>query len=220
MLIDTLRADRALTVVRAARIDDPPSLCAALTAGGIRAVEFTFTTPGVERVIAQAAASAREHGALVGAGTVRNRADAEAAIEAGAAFLVTPGIDQGVSDAAREASVPVLLGAFTPTEAMRALDLGAAAVKIFPASRLGAGYLRDLDGPFPGARWIPSGGLTALNAAEWTRAGALAATAGSSVVPAQDVEGEAWESITRKAREFGEAARSGAASCSPTTGPA
>lgn len=207
-LLDTLRADRAITVVRAPRIDDPTALCVALASGGIRAVEFTFTTPGVERIVAAAAAAAvaAEHGALVGAGTVTDEAKAEAAITAGARFIVTPGLHDGVAAVCREAGIPFLLGALTPTEVMRAVEAGAAAVKIFPATLVGPDYLKDLAGPFPGVEFVPSGGLRADNAAAWVQAGALAVTAGSSVVSAATIEAADWDAITERAVEFRAAA--------------
>jgi 2-dehydro-3-deoxyphosphogluconate aldolase/(4S)-4-hydroxy-2-oxoglutarate aldolase len=205
MLIPALEADRALAVVRVPQIDDPVALCRALVAGGIRVVEFTFTTPGVEAVIAEAAAAPGD--AIVGAGTVTDARTAEAALTAGARFLVTPGLSEGAAAVAREAGVPILLGALTPTEVMRAIELGAAAVKIFPAGLVGPGYLGDLRGPFPDLRVIPSGGLHAGNAGEWMRAGALAATAGSSVVGAAQLEAGDWGYVTARAREFSDAAR-------------
>jgi len=209
MLIDVLRKDRTLAVVRANRIDDPAALCRALVAGGIRAVEFTFTTPGVEEVIATAVASAGEHGAIVGVGTVTDESKARAAIAAGAQFLVTPGLHDGVADVARSAGVPFLLGALSPTEVMRSLELGSVAVKIFPATAVGSGYLKDLRGPFPDALLVPSGGLNAGNATEWVAAGALAVCAGSSVVGAAAIEAGDWAGITERAREFTSAALAG-----------
>ena len=91
---------------------------------------------------------------------------------------------------------------------MRAVELGADAVKVFPASLVGPGYLRDLRGPFPEVPFVPSGGLDATNAGAWTAAGALAATAGSSVVSAADIEAGAWAAVTERARAFATAARS------------
>ena len=205
MIVDILSTDHAIAVVRAPRIPDPDALCRALVAGGIRAVEFTFTTPGVEEIIA--ASSAGETGAVVGAGTVTDAQKAEAAIRAGARFLVTPGLHEGVASVARDAGVPVLLGALSPTEVMRAVEWGAAAVKIFPASLVGAGYLKDLRGPFPDVAFVPSGGLHAGNAAEWTAAGALAVTAGSSVVSPGFIDAADWETVTARAAEFTAAAR-------------
>lgn len=206
MLIPTLERDRALAVVRAPRVDDPAALCHALSAGGIRTVEFTFTTPGVEAVIAEAVRGADD--VIVGAGTVTDARSAEAAVAAGARFLVTPGISEGAAGVAREAGIPILLGALTPSEVMRALALGAAAVKIFPAGLVGPAYLTDLRGPFPGVPVVPSGGLDAANAADWMRAGALAVTAGSSVVGAALVEAADWATVTARAREFSTAALS------------
>ena len=206
MLIPTLERDRALAVVRAPRVDDPAALCRALAAGGIRTVEFTFTTPGVEAVIAEAVRGA--HDVIVGAGTVTDARSAEAAVAAGAQFLVTPGISEGAAGVAREAGIPILLGALTPSEVMRALALGAAAVKIFPAGLVGPAYLTDLRGPFPDVPVVPSGGLDARNAADWMRAGALAVTAGSSVVGAALVEAADWATVTARAREFSTAALS------------
>lgn len=205
-LLDTLRADRAITVVRAPRIDDPAALCAALVAGGIRTVEFTFTTPGVERIVAEAVGAATDSGALVGAGTVTDEARAEAAIAAGARFIVTPGLHDGVAAICRDAGIPFLLGALSPTEVMRAVEAGASAVKIFPASLVGPGYLKDLSGPFPGVAFVPSGGLHADNAAAWVDAGALAVTAGSSVVSAAAIEAAEWAAVTERAAAFRAAA--------------
>jgi len=202
MLIETLRADRAITVVRAPRIDDPAALCRALAGGGIRSVELTFTTPGVEDVIRASVATADEHGAVVGAGTVTSAERTTAAIEAGARFLVTPGIQEDVARVAREAGVPFLLGAFTASEVMRAVELGAAAVKIFPASLVTPGYLKDLRGPFPDIEFVPSGGLHEGNAASWIEAGALAATAGSSVVTPALIEAADWTAIEERAASF------------------
>lgn len=204
MIIETLRADRALCVVRAPRIDDPAALCRALVAGGIRTVEYTFTTPGVDEILA--ASLAADTGAVVGAGTVTDTGKAEAAIAAGARFLVTPGLHEGVAGVASDAGVPVLMGALSPSEVMRALEWGVAAVKIFPAGTVGPRYLRDLHGPFPGVPFVPSGGLTAENAGEWIAAGALAATAGSSVVSAAAIAAGDWDAIRERAAEFARAA--------------
>ncbi|MEN3301907.1 bifunctional 4-hydroxy-2-oxoglutarate aldolase/2-dehydro-3-deoxy-phosphogluconate aldolase [Pseudonocardia sp.] len=191
--------DRALAVVRAERIPDAAALCRALAAGGIRTVELTFTTPGV---LDHLRAAAGEPGVDLGVGTVLTGDQAKAAIDAGATFLVTPGLRRAVVDVGVAAGVPVYLGAFTPTEVAEAMDLGASAVKIFPAGRLGPAYLRDLLGPYPHARLLPSGGVSADNAAEFLAAGASAVCAGSSVVPPAAVAAAEWELITDRARAF------------------
>ncbi|HWN35755.1 MAG TPA: bifunctional 4-hydroxy-2-oxoglutarate aldolase/2-dehydro-3-deoxy-phosphogluconate aldolase [Pseudonocardia sp.] len=198
-VLDVLRADRALTVVRADTIPDVVDLCHALAEGGLRTVELTFTTPGVLEHLAKAA---EVPGILLGAGTVLTAEQASGAVDAGARFLVTPGLRPAVAEVAGRAGIPVFLGAFTPTEVAQALDLGSAAVKIFPAGRLGPGYLKDLRGPYPGVALLPSGGISAENAATFLDAGALAVCAGTSVVAPATVAAGNWSEITERARAF------------------
>jgi 2-dehydro-3-deoxyphosphogluconate aldolase/(4S)-4-hydroxy-2-oxoglutarate aldolase len=198
-VMEALRTDRALTVVRADRIPDAAQLCRALVDGGIRTVELTFTTPDV---LAHLAAAVDVPGVVLGIGTVLHADQARAAIDAGARFLVTPGLRPAVAEVAVAAGVPVMLGAFTPTEVATAVDLGAAAVKIFPAGRLGPKYLSDLRGPYPQVELLPSGGISADNAAEFLAAGATAVCAGTSVVPPAAVTRGDWSEITRRARAF------------------
>ncbi len=201
-LLDVLREDRVLSVVRADRIPDAAELCHALVAGGIRIVELTFTTPDVLSHVRRAAAAADSTGAVVGVGTVMTAADAGAAIDAGARFLVTPGLRPAVATVAVERGVPVLLGAFTPSEVAQAVDLGSAAVKIFPAGQLGPKYLKDLHGPYPRVPLLPSGGISEDNAQSFLDAGALAVCAGTSVVPPASVASAAWPDVTDRARRF------------------
>ncbi|MGH3585210.1 MAG: bifunctional 4-hydroxy-2-oxoglutarate aldolase/2-dehydro-3-deoxy-phosphogluconate aldolase [Pseudonocardia sp.] len=197
-MIEVLRRERALAVVRAEDIPDATDLCRALAAGGISTVELTFTTPNVLDHVARAAGS----GALLGVGTVLTAEQARAAIDAGARFLVTPGLRPAVAHVATTAGVPVFPGAFTPTEVADALDMGATAVKIFPAGRLGPKYLSDLHGPYPQADLLPSGGVSAENAADYLAAGAMAVCAGTSVVPPAAVAAGSWPEITERAAAF------------------
>lgn len=198
-LLDDLRADRALTVVRAPELPDAAALCRALAAGGIRTVELTFTTPGVLGHLERAATVAETN---LGVGTVRSAAQARDAVNAGARFLVTPDVNEEVAQAARDLDVPVFLGALTPTEVARAAALGSVAVKIFPARVFGPGYLGDLHGPFPGLPLLPSGGVSEANAIEFLGAGAVAVCAGTSVVPPATVAAGDWTDITTRAARF------------------
>jgi 2-dehydro-3-deoxyphosphogluconate aldolase/(4S)-4-hydroxy-2-oxoglutarate aldolase len=199
-----IAGDRVLAVVRAPRIPDPAALCAALAEGGIGTVEFTFTTPGVGKVLAAAAAAAGP-GRHVGAGTVLTAEQAAEAIDAGAEFLVTPAVRPEVAAVAARHGIPVLLGAFSPTEVAQAMDLGAAAVKIFPASALGPRYLKDLRGPFPDVRLVPSGGVSTENARSFLEHGALAVCCGTEVVPPAVVADGGHAEIARRARRFTDA---------------
>lgn len=200
-----LASDQVLAIVRAPRIDDAVALSEALVAGGIRVIELTFTTPDLASLLGSAADAAARTGAVVGAGTVRTAEQARVAVEAGARFVVTPGTDpstRGIVDVAHAAGVAVLLGAFSPSEVMTAVHLGADLVKIFPARACGPRYLSDLHGPFPDVALVPSGGIDEGNAAEFLRAGALAVTAGTSVVAPADVADRRWDEITAKATTF------------------
>ncbi|GAA2152847.1 bifunctional 4-hydroxy-2-oxoglutarate aldolase/2-dehydro-3-deoxy-phosphogluconate aldolase [Kitasatospora kazusensis] len=191
-----LAADRVIAVVRAPAIPDAAALCAALAEGGIRWVEFTFTTPDVTAHVRRAVAA--DTGCRIGVGTVLTAGQAEQAVEAGARYLVTPGLRPAVA----AAPVPVVLGALTPSEVADALDLGAAAVKVFPARAFGPSYLRDLRGPFPDAPLVASGGVSAANAAAFLAAGALAVCAGGEVVSPALVAAADWPELTRRARAF------------------
>jgi 2-dehydro-3-deoxyphosphogluconate aldolase/(4S)-4-hydroxy-2-oxoglutarate aldolase len=199
--LDRIAADRVLAVVRAPAIPDPAGLCAALAEGGIRAVEFTYTTPDLPGIL-RAAGEARSAGIHLGAGTVLTGDQARAAIDHGAEFLVTPAVRPEVAAVATAAGVPVFLGAMTPTEVAQALDLGAAAVKIFPAATLGPRYLRDLRGPYPGVRLVPSGGVNAGNAREFLDNGAFAVCCGTDVVPPDAVARGDIGDISRRAAHF------------------
>jgi 2-dehydro-3-deoxyphosphogluconate aldolase/(4S)-4-hydroxy-2-oxoglutarate aldolase len=199
--LSVIAEDRILAVVRAPRIPDPAELCAALASGGIRAVEFTYTTPGLPEILA-AAAAARKPGRHIGAGTVVTAEQARAAIDAGAEFLVTPAVRPEVAAVAERHDVPVFLGALTPTEVLQAMDLGAAAVKIFPASAVGPRYLKDLRGPFPDAKLVPSGGVSSANARDFLAQGAFAVCCGTEVVPPATVAAGGHDEIARLAERF------------------
>ncbi|MBW8709959.1 MAG: 2-dehydro-3-deoxyphosphogluconate aldolase, partial [Mycobacterium sp.] len=191
--LQVIAEDRAVTVVRAPQPFDVGSLVTALATGGLRAVELTLTTPDI---LARLGGASIDDGAVIGVGTVLTAEDAEAAIDAGARFLVTPAVREAVAGVAAARNVPVIMGAYTPTEVMAAVDLGAAAVKIFPARTGGPDYVRDLRGPFPGVALIPSGGISAGNAASYLAAGATAVTAGTDVVAPELVDAANWTVIT------------------------
>jgi 2-dehydro-3-deoxyphosphogluconate aldolase / (4S)-4-hydroxy-2-oxoglutarate aldolase len=172
---------RLIAIVRA---DSPPKIVAAiqsLAAAGVQVAEISLATAGALTALERAA---RELGdqLLVGAGTVRTPEDAERAIAAGARFLVSPSLDHDVVSLAENSGVLHLPGILSPTELADALAGGADLVKLFPASRLGPGYVRDLLAPFPEARLVPTGGITAANAREFLDAGAVAVAVGSALV--------------------------------------
>jgi len=206
--LSVITSDRAVTVVRAPRPFDVAALASALARGGLRAVELTMTTPGILDRLAATDVETIASQAVIGVGTVLTADDANAAIDAGARFLVTPAVSQAVAGVAASRGIPVIMGALTPTEVMAAVDLGASAVKIFPARANGPAYLRDLLGPFPALSLIPSGGVNAGNAADYLAAGAVAVTAGTDVVTPTLVDAARWDTITERAAAFAAAVNS------------
>jgi 2-dehydro-3-deoxyphosphogluconate aldolase/(4S)-4-hydroxy-2-oxoglutarate aldolase len=198
-LLAELSARRALCIVRAPDIPDPAGLARTLVEAGLPVVEFALTTPDAPRLIEQAS---RVDGVVLGAGTVMSGRDARDAINAGATFLLTPGLRPAVAEEAARQRVPVVLGAMTPTEVATAVDLGATAVKVFPAARLGPAYFSDLHGPYPDVPLVATGGLNADNAAEYLAGGAIAVTAGSGVVGPELAAGSRFAEIGQRARAF------------------
>lgn len=198
-LLAELSTRRALCIIRAPEIPDPVGLARTLVEAGIPIVEFALTTPDAPRLIERASAV---EGMVLGAGTVMSAQDARDAINAGATFLLTPGLRPAVAEEAVRQGVPVVLGAMTPTEVATAVDLGATAVKVFPAARLGPAYFGDLHGPYPDVALVATGGLNAENAAAFLAGGAIAVTAGSGVVGPKLAAESRFEEISARAKEF------------------
>lgn len=162
------------------------ALCAieGIHAGGLPIVEITLTIPGAIELTRKV--HARFGGELlVGAGTVLDEQSCQAAVDAGAEFIVSPIFDPGVMAVAREAGKAVIPGALTPTEIFHAWRSGADAVKVFPCGALGgASYIRALKGPFPELPLIVTGGVRPENTADFLKAGAIAVGAGETILPA------------------------------------
>jgi 2-dehydro-3-deoxyphosphogluconate aldolase/(4S)-4-hydroxy-2-oxoglutarate aldolase len=173
-----------IPVVRATSSDDALEAVEAIEAGGIPVVEITMTVPNAIATIREVAARSGQR-VLVGAGTVSNGEQARACLDAGAQFLVSPGLAVSVLELARTLGVLAIPGALTPTEVMAASEAGAKAIKIFPCGSVGgAKYLKALRGPFPDLRFIPTGGVSPGNAPEFFAAGAFAVGMGSDLIDA------------------------------------
>ncbi|MFL6074992.1 MAG: bifunctional 4-hydroxy-2-oxoglutarate aldolase/2-dehydro-3-deoxy-phosphogluconate aldolase [Mycobacteriales bacterium] len=199
-VLAVLRDGRLLAIVRGPEPDAALRTVLALVEEGVPAVEVSLTTSGALDVI-HAARTALGPEAVLGAGTALTAADAERAVEAGAGFLVTPAVAPGVFGPAAAAGVPVLAGAFTPTEVLAAHQAGAAAVKLFPASQGGVGYLRALREPFPSIPFVPVGGVDTAAAREYLAVGALAVGVGSPLV-GDAARGGDLAALRVRAREF------------------
>jgi len=173
-----------------------------MIAGGVTVVEVTMTVPGAVDVLKELK---KEYGAklLLGSGTVTTAAQAEATIEAGAEFVVSPSFHPEVVARTRALGKLSIPGALTPTEAITAWEAGADYVKIFPCSAVGgASYLKALLAPFPHLKLIPTGGVTIETAASFLRAGARALGVGSDLVNLAAIEAGTPEVITNAARAY------------------
>ncbi|MEJ7838860.1 MAG: bifunctional 4-hydroxy-2-oxoglutarate aldolase/2-dehydro-3-deoxy-phosphogluconate aldolase, partial [Thermomicrobiales bacterium] len=185
-------------VVAIVRLDNYASandIVSALITGGVDAVEFTYTNPAAGAAIASVRAAFPTQIA-VGAGTVLDPETARAAILLGAQFIVTPTFNRATVELCTRYAVASVIGAFTPTEILNAWQAGATYVKVFPASSVGPRYLKDVLGPLPQIRLIPTGGVTVENAGDFIRAGASGIAAGSNLVDSATVAAGDWSTIT------------------------
>jgi len=202
-----------IAVIRLADGSELRAVAEALMAGGVHALEVTMTVPGAVSLIETLGASLPSS-ALIGAGTVLDAATARQVIGAGARFVVSPVFRRPVIDVCHEHDVPAMPGCFTPTEILDAWDAGADVVKVFPATSLGPGFFKDLRGPLPQVRLVPTGGVTRENAGDWIRAGAAAIGVGTALVDRAAVSARRFDVISARARELMDAvhAARGAAS--------
>ena len=199
-ILQRLRSEKVIALIRA---DSPNSLleCArALAAGGLSCIELTMTTPGAIELCAQVARELPQ--VLLGLGTVLDAETAKKGIAAGAKFIVTPAVRPTVIAACREAGVPVLGGALTPTEVYTSWELGVDVVKIFPAEYFGPAYIKSIKAPFPKIELMPTGGVTPETVGDFLKAGAFATAAGSALVSPVALKAGDWAAITARAKQF------------------
>lgn len=190
-----------IAVVRAPKAELVVPLSEALVQGGVIAIEITLTTPNAIEAIRNASQHLGSR-ALIGVGTVLHAATCRAAIQAGAEFVVSPITKSEIVEAAHASDRPVMLGAYTPTEAQLAYELGADFIKLFPADGLGPNYITALRAPLPHLRIVPTGGIDLQTAAEFIKAGCVALGAGSSLVSSKLLLEENWTELARLAAEF------------------
>ncbi len=189
-------------VVRAASAREARIAADAVCEGGIPIVEITMTVPGAVEVIRELTKSGSSD-VLVGAGTVLNVEAARRCLDAGAQFLVSPGLNVQVVQLAAAEGKLIMAGALTPTEVMAAWEAGSDFVKIFPCGQVGgAKYIKALKGPFPQVPFVPTGGVNLNSAAEFIEAGAVALGVGGECVQADALKSGKPEIIVENARKF------------------
>jgi 2-dehydro-3-deoxyphosphogluconate aldolase/(4S)-4-hydroxy-2-oxoglutarate aldolase len=207
MIIDkesTLRRVREVGVLAVSRGPSPEltvQMVDALVAGGVFGIEITYSTPNAAEVVKNLDEKYGEK-ILLGMGTLTEPRQVAEAKAAGARFLVSPHLDETLAQAMISTGLLVMIGALTPTEVVRAHQLGSDVVKLFPGSLGGPAYLKALRGPFPHIPMMPTGGVSQDNIAEWLAAGAVAVGAGSNLCPPALAKEGRFEEITAIAQTF------------------
>jgi len=213
-VVRAIEAAGVVAVVRLQSATAGHAVAAALADGGVSAIEITMTVPGAVALIEELSASAPPN-VIIGAGTVLDAKTARLVIAAGARFVVSPVFKPDILTACRREDVPAMPGCFSPTEILAAWEAGADVVKVFPATVLGPAFFKDMRGPLPHIRLMPTGGVTTANAGDWIRAGAVAIGVGTALVDPSLVAQGRFEAIADNARHFVHAVQQARASMSP-----
>lgn len=200
-VVSAIEASGVVAVIRLQDSNKLRGVVDALAAGGVRALEITMTVPGAIRLIEEIAPTLPGEFQL-GAGTVLDAETARMAILAGARYVVSPVFRPEVLAMCHRYDVAAMPGCFSPTEILAAWEAGADVVKVFPATALGPGYFKDVRGPLPQVKLMPTGGVSLENAGDWIKAGAVAIGVGTAMVDAKAVAAGDWATITAKAKSF------------------
>jgi 2-dehydro-3-deoxyphosphogluconate aldolase/(4S)-4-hydroxy-2-oxoglutarate aldolase len=200
-VLEKIKSLGLLAVIRGPSAELTVQMVSALVAGGVKGIEITYSTPNAEQVVAALAQKFGDE-ILLGMGTLTNPAQAESARAAGAHFLVSPICEPVLVRAMIASGLATMAGALTPTEVFQAYQLGTDVVKIFPGSVGGPAYVKALKGPFPYIPMMPTGGVSAANAAEWFAAGVVAVGAGSELCPPQLAKEGKFAEISQRAADF------------------
>lgn len=203
-ILEQIGASKIIAIIRLDDLSGAVELSQALLAGGVRVIEFTLTNPNAEQAIAMVRMALGD-AVLIGAGSVITPEQVEQVANCGAQFVVSPVTKQSVIEACHQYDLPNMPGAYTPTEIQAAWEMGAAAVKVFPARGLGSKYIKDILAPLPHLRLIPTGGIGINNIAAFTNAGVFAVGVGGALCNKNAIAVHDWETIVSSARQLCEA---------------
>ena len=170
-----------VAVVRAENREIAEKTARACIAGGIPAIEITFTVPGAARAIEELRSSIPKEELIIGAGTVLDSETARIAILAGAEYIVSPGFDGDTARLCNRYQIPYMPGCMTITEMIKAMEAGADVIKVFPGSVVGPDYIKAIKGPLPQASLMPTGGVSLHNVDQWIRNGCIAVGVGGEL---------------------------------------
>ncbi len=197
--LDIILTSKVIAVIRMADAEKLAKVVEAVKAGGVKAIEITMTTPSALEIIATMAKK-KAPDVLVGAGTVLDPETAIQAIHAGSDFIVSPVTRPAMITACRRYDTLVAPGAFSPTEILTAWESGADIVKVFPATSVGPKYFKDILGPLPQIKLMPTGGVSLENARDFIAAGACCVAIGTALLDKKAIEAGNWDLLTEKAK--------------------
>ncbi len=197
---------KIVSIIRQSEGESVLDIVKAIHKGGVNAIEITSNTPGCFDFVQEI--NQKWPDIIVGVGTVTDRKITQKAIEAGAKFLVTPITKKKIVREAHIHDVPVLMGAFTPTEIFNAYQLGADAVKLFPAGNLGLAYMKAVMAPLSAIPIIPTGGVNIENMTDWLNAGAVGLGIGNGITNPEFIKNKDFDKITLLASQFVEKVKS------------
>ncbi len=198
-VLDIILSSKVIAVVRMSDTNKLIKVTEAIKQGGIKAIEITMTTPSALEIIASMAKK-KSADVLIGAGTVLGPETAVQVIHAGADFVVSPVTNFEMIRVCRRHDTLVAPGAFSPTEILAAWEKGADVVKVFPATSVGPKYFKDIKGPLPQVRLMPTGGVSVENAREFIANGACCVAIGTALLDKKAIEAENWDILTQKAK--------------------
>ncbi len=200
---------RLVAIIRLDDLTHATEISQALLDGGVYLQEYTLSNPAALdaiRTVRNRIAAFDSDEAAIGLGSIRNIQEAEQAIEYGAQFIVTPITSPAVIERCRAGNIPIMPGAYTPTEIATAWDAGAAFVKVFPARSLGPGYIKDVLAPMPDLKLMPTGGIDLNNMPGYFAAGASAVGVGGNIIDTKAIADQDWTRLAATAKLYAECA--------------
>lgn len=199
--LKTILENKAVAVIRMSGTAKLIKVAEAIYKGGVRSVEITMTVPGALKMIEQANRIVGDY-INIGVGSVLNKETAADAINAGAQYVVSPVFKLEVVQEAKKRNVPVMPGAFSPTEILTAFEAGADVVKVFPADIVGMAFFKSVLAPMPHLKLMPTGGVSLTNAGDWLKAGAVAVGVGSALLDKKAIADGNYDLLTQNAEKL------------------
>ena len=199
--LKTILENKAVAVIRMNDSAKLIKVAEAIYKGGVQSVEITMTVPGALKIIEEASKTVGDF-INIGVGSVLNKQTANDAISAGAKYVVSPVFKPEIVQEAKKHNIPVMPGAFSPTEILTAFEAGADVVKVFPADIVGMAFFKGVLAPMPHLKLMPTGGVSLTNAGDWIKAGACAVGVGSALLDKKAIAEENYSLLTTNAEKL------------------